>query len=944
MNRSIKSHSFYYLVILVLIISFSNYLLYADDTQDMEYIQKLYQNKYYKEAVDELQLFVKKHIDSSHYNSALNLLAVCYYNLNKLNNAKTILEELLQTEYKNSALFYLEMIAIKENQMKKAEEYLKLIDKKNRIKPEACFLLADKYYDNHIYEKAEKYYKQVLKYKGDYYNKALFKLSSVYYKNQEYIKTIAVLEEYIQNVKKHPNLQVVYYLLGVSNEKIKDWERAITHYKIVEKDYYYTQYLSRSLYNMVKIYNKRNDYKNLKAYSKKLLNSEYEREALILLAEFEYKQKKYKEAEDIYKKLLPKDKDKKICYKLILSLIKQEKYDETLRFLVNIKKTAYFSEYYYYTAFILFKQKKYQELIKKIDIDEKNIDKNYINDIYLFLAESASKIKDHKKAEKYYKKLYNYTHNKKDLYQLFLITYQQKNIQKSKNYFQEYQKTFIQDKDYKKDFYSSMAELYIEDKQYQQAETIYKNYLRATDDDIVLNNLVAVLLKQNKHEEIIKYLGDKKNTTETMYMKGLAYSGKHEYAKAVEIFENIIKKEKNDYTEKSYIKLCESFFSLKQYDKVIQVTSQYLQKKYQKFTPDIIEKKGLAYFRKKDYSHAIITYKELIQYPEKKDYAYFMLGEIYYNQKEFKQAKKNYLEIQKIPDSEYKKMSLYWLINITYQNREYDEALKYSKLFLNKYKKGDYIEEIVYYMGEIYLSQNKYKSAVSEYNRLYKISTDRTIKENVIKSLVKIYMDQKKYSKALRWVKKSKHKSFKTLWMGIIYEKQRKTKLAVVNYKKLLNDKENGDKANYYLGNYYLKKKKYDQARIYLEKVAEFKTSEYKDDALLKTALSYEAEKNYSRAVLTLMKIKLIYENSPFQDIVHLKLGENYEKLELLEKAIPLYQEFHQKHKTSPYYEQVVERLLVYYVNQSNKDKAIIYYNELKKMNPKKAGQYKKYF
>ena len=932
-----------YFILIIVFISFLSGL-HANDTQDMEYIYKLYQNKYYQEAVDELHLFIKKYIDSSHYNSALNLLALSYYSLDKYENAETVFIELLTTEYRNNACFYLELIAVKKNQLDKAEKYLQEIDIKDKLRPEAAFRLADKYYDISNFKKAEEIFKQVLAFKTDFYNKALLKLGLIYYKNQEYLKTVAILEEYIKKEKDGTDLALIYYILGVANKEIKDWDHAVTYFKTVEKQFPYSEYLSRSLFNLAKIYNEKNDYENLKTYSRKLINSEYEIQGLILLAEFEYKNNEYSESEKIYKKIIEKNKDSKIIYKLILSLMKQEKYDETLALLGKIKDTEYFSEYYYYTAYILYKKNRFKELIETVTIDGKQIDKSYENDIFLFLAKSALEVRDYDSAGKYYTKLYENTKDKEYLYQLFYIAYKKKEIRESSEFFKEYKKQFPDDTLYKKEMVLSMAELYAEADQYEKAENIYRGYLADNSDDIVLNNLVAVLLKQDKHDEILKYLGDKKNTAEIMYLKGIAYSGKHEYQKAAEIFEDIIKKEKNEFTEKSYLKLCESLLSLKEYDRVVQYSAQYLNEKFQEYIPDILKKKGLAYFRKKDYGNAVITYQELLKYPDDRDYAWFMMGEIYYNQKEYQQARKSYAEVQKFPQSPYKKMSLYWLINIAYQNREYDEALKNSRIFLDTYKKGDYVEEIIYYIGDIYLSRNEYRSAISEYKKLYRTTSDDAMKENLVKSLVKIYMDQKKYNDALTWVKRSADSSFKTLWMGIIYEKQGNYKSAIASYKKLLDDPENGDKANYYLGSYYLKNKKYTEARSYLEKAADFQTSEFKDDSLLKIASSYEEENNYSRAILSLMKIKLVYENSPFQDIVHLKIAEDYEKLDLLEKAVPVYLEFFQKYKTSSYYQQVVERLLVYYINKPDKEEAEKYFNELNQLSPEKARQYKKYF
>lgn len=920
--------------------------LYGTDEEDIVYIKKLYQNKYYKEAVSELQMFIKKHTDSKYYYSALNILGNSYYILKKYNKAKTIFKTLKSTEFNNNAYFYLGMIALKENKIKQARENIDKIDEKNELRAEGTYFIGNYYYKKNNLKKAKIYFKKVFKYKSAYYNESLLKLGFIYYKNKNYMEAGAVLEEYIKKVKDSANIPTAYFLLAHSNEKMEDYQLAFKYYQKVEKNYKGSEYYVKSIYHLTKLYNKNNDYDNLKKYANKLNNTEYEKQGYTLLAESEYERKNYIQAEKIYEMILEKNKDPKIRYKLILSLMKQEKYNKALIHLEKIKETKYKSDYFYYTGFILHKQKKYNTVLKKlINYEKANIKDDYEKDILSFLAQSCFNLKKYNPARKYYTKLYKKENNKNYLYQLILIEYNVKNTEEAEKLFKEYKNNFPKDKEYKKDIFINLAQLYIEDEKYKKAEEVYKKYLQSAKDEVVLNNLIAVLLKQNKYQQMLIYLNKSKKTIENLYLKGVAYSAQYKYKKASEIYKQIIIKKHNKYTEKSYNKLIEALFSSQKYEEVIKYCSIYLEKKYNTYKKAIIDKKGLAYFKLKLYKKALLTYEELKKYPEFKDYAFFMFGEIYYNQKEYKSAKKSYKHvIQNFPKSKYHELSLYWFVNIAYQNKNYNEFEKYSKIYIKKYKNGEYLEELVFQLGDIYLLKNKSKSAIREYKRLFKITNDKEAKENIIKTLVKIYFDLKKYNDAMKWVKKSNDSSFKTLWLAIILEKQGKAKKSIAEYKKLLEDEKNGDKANYYIGSYYLKKKMYKKARKYLETVLDFKESEYKDDALLKIGLSYEEEGNYKRAVTTLMKIKLIYENSPFQDIVHLKIAENYEKLEDKEKAIKIYLEFFDKFKDSAYYSKITERLLIYYLNKEDKDKAEKYYIELKKTNKQKAKQYKKYF
>jgi len=920
--------------------------LTAADVEDLEYIKKLYSNKYYNEAISELQFFIKKYTDSPHYYSALNLLGSSYYALEKYSKAKTVFNTLTASEYKDNAHYYLALIAVRKKNYEDVDKNLNRIGKKSKLKSEALYRVASFFYKKEKYNKAEIYFKKTLPYKDKFSIESLKKLGFIYYKQKEYLKVSTVLEEYIKKVEESKDLPLVYYILGFSSEKDDNIENALKYYLYIERNFKDSEYFLKSILNAAKLFSRLNERKKLHTSVKKLEGTEYEKEALLILSEFEYENENFAEAELIYEKILKTEQTPKVRYKFILSLIKQKKYQKALKNLDKIRNTEYESEYYYYSGFIFHKQENYTKVLEKlIGIEKKNIKKEYLEDCYLFLAESGFNLEKFDISEKYYNELYSLKKDKKYLYHVFLSVYKLKDVTKAEITYGIYKKRFPEDRQYKKEIYSLLGELYVENGMYYKAEDIYKEYLKIEKDSIVLNNLVAVLLKQNKHKEMLKYLDKGEDSIENLYSKGLAFSGMHDYKNAVEIYKRILQKEKNEYIERSYRKLVEALYSMRNYKEIIKYASEYLSRDYKEYRKEILDKKGLAYFRLKKYEDAITVYEELKNYPEVQDYAYFMLGEIYYNKKDTHKAKASYgFVINNMPDSPYHRTSLYWYINILYQNQDDEETIKYINQFLKKYQEGEYVEEVISYLGDIYTAQGKVDKAAQAYEKLYHLARDEDAKENLAKSMIKIYFDRKDYDNSIQWLKKLKEEGFKNLWMGIIYEKQGKGKLAVESYNKIIDDPEYGDKAGYYLGSYYLKKKNYDTARKYLEPVADEEMSEYKDDALLKLGLSYEQENNPKQAISYFMKVKLLYENSPFQDIVTLKIAENYEKAGDIEKSIKNYKDFFNNYKNSKYYKRVAERLLVYYLNKENKEKARGYFEELKKLDETKAVKYEKYF
>jgi tetratricopeptide (TPR) repeat protein len=176
------------------------------------------------------------------------------------------------------------------------------------------------------------------------------------------------------------------------------------------------------------------------------------------------------------------------------------------------------------------------------------------------------------------------------------------------------------------------------------------------------------------------------------------------------------------------------------------------------------------------------------------------------------------------------------------------------------------------------------------------------------------------------------------------FEKTGKVTEAVKNYENLIGDSEVGDRAAYYLGSYYFSIAKYDKARSYLEKVFDYMMSEYKDDALLKIGFSYDEEKNSSRAISSFMRIKLLYSDSPLQDIATLKIAENYESMGDFENAEKNYEDFYINYKNSPYYLTVTEKMININLKKKDLKTAYGYYRELSRLNDKKAKNYESYF
>jgi tetratricopeptide (TPR) repeat protein len=84
-------------------------------------------------------------------------------------------------------------------------------------------------------------------------------------------------------------------------------------------------------------------------------------------------------------------------------------------------------------------------------------------------------------------------------------------------------------------------------------------------------------------------------------------------------------------------------------------------------------------------------------------------------------------------------------------------------------------------------------------------------------------------------------------------------------------------------------------------------------------------------------------DDSELDDLILLKLGENYEKLENSEKSFEYYKEYHNKYKNKKDYSYAVEKLLINRLNENKINEAKVYFEELQRINPDRAKIYTDY-
>jgi len=354
--------------------------------------------------------------------------------------------------------------------------------------------------------------------------------------------------------------------------------------------------------------------------------------------------------------------------------------------------------------------------------------------------------------------------------------------------------------------------------------------------------------------------------------------------------------------------------------------------------------KAIAYFRLGQYVKAREIYEKSINQTTNKSDNYYMIAETYFNEKNYTLAKENYSKaFDNSNDIKTKKDSSYWLIRI--EDIEGNQKALFQRVdaFRKTFPNSEYDEDITYLVAKIYEDSRDRKNAINEYSKLYDLTQNQMTKDEMAKRITELYYEEKDIKNSYTWVDRVEENAYKLLWKGYILELEKKDTDAIKNYEKIVDDKNYGDSANYKLGLYYLNKLDYKKARTYFEGVMNFDISANKERAQYNIGVTYEKEGDYLKAISSFLRIKLLMENSELDDLVLLKLAEDYEKLANNDKAFEYFKEYFDKYPNKKDYAYAVEKLVVNRINMDKLTEAKVYYKELQRVNPDRAKIYADY-
>ncbi len=274
---------------------------------------------------------------------------------------------------------------------------------------------------------------------------------------------------------------------------------------------------------------------------------------------------------------------------------------------------------------------------------------------------------------------------------------------------------------------------------------------------------------------------------------------------------------------------------------------------------------GECYFQQKEYQLAQIEYDRVITDSVKNEYtddALLGSGWCYYLIEEYKKAVERFLKLlEEFPQSNLALQANYKLGKSYFKEKDYSKVIEVCKEFLEKYSQfqGPEIEEIYFLLGQAYLWSEQYKEA-----------------EEIFSELSSLYPE-------FELIKEAEY--FRSLSLF----RQEKYQEAIIKLEKLIieGDEKTKNDIHYLLARCWLNLEKYDKAIERLEDLKKLKVeNSLLEKAIFDLGLAYSRQGNKERAVLEFQEFIEKYPQSELIKLAHFELGKDLYHLKKYKLAL----------------------------------------------------------
>ena len=932
-------------LIISLLASYS--IVFAGESEDFKAVDNLYKERNFKAALVESEKFLQKYPESKHQKSMRDKVAKIYFLEKNYKKAEEIFKKLFTMEEKQSQkdeyASYLARANALLNNSDSAMFYVKEI-KDKKVFQKTFFAVAQNFLAKENNEAALKAYKEIIDNKYESYKESMMGLGIVYYNLKDYDKSIYWLSEFSKEMPKE-NKEMVSYLRASALYRKGNTDEAISHFEELASIEPSTEYSRKAILYLIEIYSNKKDESKVNFYLNKIKGTKEYNTAMSMIGDLYVTKENYNKALDYYAQSNDKN-NPKLIYGEAYSLYKNGKYEEALKKFQSLKNSDYYNQSIYHIFAINYKLKNFDEIIRDREIIRKVVVSQVDTDnIIRIIANSAYQVGNYKLAKDYYGRLFAVSPDKENLFRVILLDSQMLDMEDLRIRFNQYNELYSNDTEFKKDVYLYTGDAYYKAGDPERAEQIYKTYLNQYTNTEVISSLMSTLLEQKKYDEMEQYLSLVQDESSVNYLKGIAAMGLGKYDEAESEFQKVLASGDQSLSTKVYLNRVRNYFLAERYNEAVQAGEQYLSRlspdKDKVIYSEMLDKIGLSYFRLGKYDQARAYYSKIASMKGYEVYGKFQIADSYYNEQNYEKAGSLYKEVyNQFGETFYGEQAYYKYIMTLSLTGNTDAFEREKNNFMRVYPSSNLKGTITNLTANMYIESGDTDKAIESLNNSSADTNDVAVKENNTTKIITLKLQKKDYKDIEKYIAELATEEERAYYSSQYYAAKKDAKV-VKEYETLLQTDKYKAYASKGLGDYYFDKKDLSKAKKYYGTYVDINKNpdEY---ILYRLGQANEKENNLKMA---LTDYKAVYsKNGKLANDAMLRAAEIYDKQENVVEAEKLFTKLYGVKNNKDLKAYSIEKLIYYKLLKENTKEAKKLYDELKKLDAKRAEKFKAYF
>lgn len=475
--------------------------------------------------------------------------------------------------------------------------------------------------------------------------------------------------------------------------------------------------------------------------------------------------------------------------------------------------------------------------------------------------------------------------------------------------------------------YYELGRFYYNDKKYNKAATYFEkvnvSQLTEAQREEVNFNLAYTYFSNREFDKALERFNqlkrtDNRYTYASSYYAGYIYYNRGQYDQAVydlqraagnEAYEQVVpslmanifyrqgqydklisyaeevKGQRGGQKDELEMLVAEAYYKKGQYEKAASLFGQYADGR--KVDDALRYRMAFAQYKSGQQEEARNNFKLVADNPDSLgQYAAYYLGSLYveegnkpFAQTAFKKAAEAGLNTEIAEESNFA------LAKLNYELGNFQEAAEQLREFTQQYSRSPYLKEARELLSKSLLNSNDYGQAIAYMEELENKSPEireayqevSFLKGTELFNDAKFYQSVQMFEKSLRYPQNKELVAKANYWSGEAYSIGKKWDEAINSYAAVFRNTRPADPlhlaSRYGIGYAYYNTEQYDRALTHFKEYVERggEKAQFYNDALLRLADSYYANKIYGNAIDTYRKA--IKEGNPEQDYAYFQLG-----------------------------------------------------------------------